>query len=172
MEEADQKQELVLPTVEVTADKRTTEAQKTPLTMDVITAQDIVDADHLDHDVFTRMPNMVASTQYIGGMNFMTYRGRIPRPERKRTRRHLRRRRAHGNVPDPGCQPGHVERIEILAAPASSTARTLLPASSHHNQEARNEMEGKVHTQVDSRGSYEAGATVSGRSAWTGCPFR
>lgn len=175
VEEADQKKEFVLPTVEVTADKRTTEAQKTPLTMDVITAQDIVDAGITSiHDVFARMPNMVASTQYIGGMNFMTYRG------------------AHSSsgtetnpvviyvddVPMETFQTldvnlANVERIEILrgAQGVIYGKNAFAGIIRIITKKPGNEMEGKIHTQVDSRGSYEAGATVSGPVALDGLFF-
>ena len=64
-----------LPTVTVTADKRTTDVQKTPSSITVMSRTKIADA-NIDtiEKVLQRIPNMNFS-QFTGGANFMSIRG-------------------------------------------------------------------------------------------------
>ena len=64
-----------LPAVTVTADKRQTEAQKTPMALTVITAREIEDAGiKTINDVLVRVPNLSVNP-WFGGSTYMAFRG-------------------------------------------------------------------------------------------------
>ena len=65
----------VLPSVTVTADKRETDIQKTPMTISVISGQDLADGGITTvQEALKKVPNLQMMPM-MGGMNFMTYRG-------------------------------------------------------------------------------------------------
>lgn len=70
-----QEETYTLPAVTVTADKRETEAQKTPMALTVITAQQLEDAGMASiHDVLVRVPNLGVNP-WFGGTTNMSFRG-------------------------------------------------------------------------------------------------
>jgi len=160
------KKDFMLPTVEVTADKRTSIAQKTPLTMEVITAKDIEDAGIKSvEDVFKRIPNLVVSTQYPGSATHMTYRGvhSAKSTEANPIAFYV------DDVPmesfyslDVNLQ--NIERIEILKGAQGVVYGKNAFAGIVRiiTKQPGNEFASRAFTGVDSHGGYEVGGTTSG----------
>lgn len=165
-EEFGQSEDVALPTVRVTAEKRTTDAQKTALTMDVITAQEIEDAGIENiQDVFKLIPNLVVASNYTGGMNHMTYRGAHSSAATETNPLII----YVDDVPIETFQTldvnlANIERIEVLrgaqgviygknAFAGVIRIITKKPGDTHA---------GKALAQVNSRGGYGGGGSVSG----------
>ncbi|MUM78475.1 TonB-dependent receptor plug domain-containing protein [Pseudodesulfovibrio sp. F-1] len=165
-DEESQSKDFMLPTVEVTAEKREMDAQKTPMTMDVITAQDIEDAGiKTIDDVFKRIPNLVVSTQFLGGAAFMTYRG-VHSSVSTETNPIVF---YVDDVPMESFQAidvnlANIERIEILkgAQGVIYGKNAFAGIIRIITKKPSNELTGKTFAGADIRGGYDAGGTVSG----------
>lgn len=155
----------VLPTVKVTADKRVSDVQKTPITIDVITAEEIEDAGIKSiEDVFKRIPNMVTAS-YPGGITYMTYRGAQSSAGTETNPIVL----YVDDVPMETFQTLDanlldIERIEILKGAQGVVYGKNAYAGVIRiiTKKPGNEFAGKLFSGVDSRGGYEAGGTVGG----------
>ena len=154
-----------LPAVTVTADKRLTDVQKTPIALTVITAQDLEDKNiRTLREVLTQVPNLNI-TAWAGGINFASFRGAI-------------------SITGTGASPlimyidgvpvdtfysldanlMDIERIEILRGPQSAIygKNALGGVINIISRKPGNTYESKIASYLESYGGWGAGATVSG----------
>lgn len=157
--------EYALPVVVVTADKRKTDAQKTPIAMEVITSQQIEDAGiETIEQVFERIPNLVTG-QNSGGMTFMSYRG-APSSSGTETNPIVI---YVDDVPIESFQLldinlANIERIEILkgAQGVIYGKNAFAGIIRIVSKQPTNDLTGKTFAQLNNRAGYQVGGTVSG----------
>ena len=163
-EPADQKS-YALPTITVTADKRATEMQKTPMAITVITEQEIQDAGiKTVQDVLRHVPNVTSFTT-LGGESRMSFRGAVTADGTRTSPLILY---VDGVPVDTyfnfDANLMDIERVEVLRGPQSAIygKNALGGVINIISKKPNNTYAGKVTTYVESEGSYGTGATVSG----------
>lgn len=154
-----------LPAVVVTAEKRETEVQKTPMALTVLTRQDIEDGSiHSIDDVLQRIPNLQVS-HFFGGSSFMTFRGM---PTATGTSTNPLVVYIDGVPADTmfslDANLMDIERVEVLRGAQSVVygKNTLGGIVNIITRKPDNNFAGKLFARTETPGSYAAGASVSG----------
>ena len=154
-----------LPAVTVTADKRLTEVQKTPIALTVMTEQTLSDRNiRTMHDVLNQVPNLQVSS-WMSGINWATFRGAMSIA-------------ATGASPLVMYVDGvpvdtfynldatllDVERIEILRGPQSAIygKNALGGVINIISKKPDNTWRGKIFGHAESYDGWGGGATISG----------
>lgn len=154
-----------LPPVVVTADKRETDVQKTPMSITVLTSQDIEDGNiHSIDDVLRRIPGLQVG-RLLGGASVMTFRGM---PSATGTNVNPLIIYIDGVPADTminlDANLMDIERVEVLRGAQSVIygKNTLGGIINIITRKPDNTFTGKAFTRAESSGSYVAGASVGG----------
>ena len=154
-----------LPAVTVTANKQTTEVQKTPIALTVFTEQDLEDRNiKTVRDVLQQVPNLTAA-KYAGGFNMMSFRGAttVGATNTSPLIMYL------DGVPVDtfyhlDLKLLDIERVEVLRGPQSAIygKNALGGVINIISKKPDNNYKGKVSSYVESDKSWGGGATISG----------
>ena len=154
-----------LPAVTVTADKRVTEVQKTPMALTVMTEQDLSDKNiRTVKDVLEQVPNLITSN-WIGGMNWTSFRGATTISATNTSPLIM----YVDGVPvdtfyNMDSMLLDVERVEILRGPQSAIygKNALGGVINIISKRPTNEFKGKIFSHVETFDGWGGGATISG----------